>query len=293
MRFIGVLVLGTVVLGLATPAGAADWRDEARKRLVERRRQLEDLQEHVRDFYEARARGDRDAAMQAAEEAEKAWQALPDAFRAQVEKKHGGVADRIKNLRREWHPPEAAGRSGQVTHEGTITSPNGRTVTREDLWTKEGNTLTREGTRTGPGGRTAVKEATWTKEGKTVTRDGSTTGPGGKKVTSHDTWTRDGNTVQRDGATTGPGGRTATRKDLWTREGNAVTREGTRTGPGGKAVTRHDTWKREGRKAARDIKKGGAARTLKKWQPKHKTGGRGVSGGRSKLKRSGAGGRGR
>ena len=124
--------------------------------------------------------------------------------------------------------PEFPGASATST--GTATGPAGNTTTRQDTWTKDGNTVTKDATYTGPKGNTAEQDVTWKKDGSTVTRDGETTTSTGKSVTSHDQWEKDGNTVQHDGTSTTGSGKTATREDTWKRDGNTVAHEGTTTG---------------------------------------------------------------
>ncbi|MBM4034441.1 MAG: hypothetical protein FJ291_22070 [Planctomycetes bacterium] len=270
MRLRSVLASATVVLSLATLANAeGTWREKIKERVAEKLKetqgQIATLRQAVADFFAAKDAANREAALAAVAKARQAWQALPESFRSKIEEKRPGTSERLKALHEEYDLPDEP---ATLNASGAVTGPAGKTVTREDTWTREGNTITRDGSVTGPGGKTATIEGTTTREGNTVTRDTTVTGPGGKTVEQDVTWKKDGNTVTRDGQTTTSGGKSVTSQDTFARNGNTVTREGTSTGSGGRSVARDDTWTRSGNTVTHD-----GARTYsggtKQWKPSY------------------------
>ncbi|MBI3722751.1 hypothetical protein HY251_02170, partial [bacterium] len=213
MRSLLPCVAVACVAALASPEARAQDRpgDRLRERLAEKT-PVGGLRTELGRFFDAKEKGDKAAANEAAAKARKSWESLPEGLRTQIESKHPGTTERMKALEQEFDLPAES-----VTKTGT--GPGGK-VTGEGTVTKDGNTTTGTGSVTGPNGKTATGEGTATKDGNTVTGSGSVTGPNGKTATGEGTATKDGNTVTGSGSVTGPNGKTATGEGTATKDGN-------------------------------------------------------------------------
>jgi len=200
MKRHSVWTLAVAVLGFATAAQAGGaWRGALRQKIRQRvseeiadaKQQIATLRQAVAEFFAAKDAGNRQAAMQAVQKARTAWQALPQSLRTRIEQKRPGTAERLNTLDQEFDLPDH--QTATANSSGSVTGPAGQTVTREDTWTRDGNTITRDGTVAGPNGQTATIDGTISKDGNTLTRDTTVTGPGGNTAEQNVTWTKDGN----------------------------------------------------------------------------------------------------
>jgi cytochrome c556 len=254
----------------ATPRVEA-MRDAIQKRMAAVRDDVAALRKNVSDFYDARAAGDKAAAMKAAAAARDAWQSLPEKLRSRIEDKHPNTGSRVQNLKQEFDmedgapAPAAAAKTtptpaseasktltGQSTTtrdgntvqtSGSVTNAQGQTVRiYEGSTAKEGNTLEHQGAVTnGQGDVLRTNDTTITKTGpNSAERDTTITTAGGKTVTVDATKTRDGNTVETDKTVTVTNKdgqtKTAAYDGTATKDGNTVSREGTWTNADGKTI---------------------------------------------------------